>query len=171
MLVKKREDFRRSRSAALCIANIVFAVLLCPMSAWGWGNDGHKIVAIIAADNLTQAAQSHVTNILGVPADQIAAAMEATSIRPDWEFREEDPSTKPWHLSTFVCKTGERTFLSGALAVTASPVKSMSTQDASKKGATTGGALPAIWPSWSILSATSISRSMRRTTRTWEAIA
>jgi hypothetical protein len=108
MLVKKREDFRRSRSAALCIANIVFAVLLCPMSAWGWGNDGHKIVAIIAADNLTQAAQSHVTNILGVPADQIAAAMEATSIRPDWEFREEDPSTKPWHFID-ICLQDRRT--------------------------------------------------------------
>ena len=63
-----------------------------------WGNDGHEIVAIIAADNLTQAAQSHVANILGVPADQIASAMEAASVRPDWEFREKDPSTKPWHF-------------------------------------------------------------------------
>ena len=98
MLVKKREDFRQSRSAALCIANIVLAVLLCPVSAWGWGNDGHKIVAIIAADNLTPAAQSHVANILGVPADQIAAAMEAASVRPDSEFREEDRSTAPWHF-------------------------------------------------------------------------
>ena len=98
MLVKKREDFRQSRSAALCITNIVLAVFLCPVSAWGWGNDGHKIVAIIAADNLTPAAQSHVANILGVPADQIATAMEAASIRPDSEFREEDRSTAPWHF-------------------------------------------------------------------------
>ena len=85
-------------SAAARIAKIALVVLLCPVSAWAWGNEGHKIVAIIAADNLTQAAQSHVANILGVPAEQIALAMEAASTRPDWEFREEDPSTKPWHF-------------------------------------------------------------------------
>jgi hypothetical protein len=76
----------------------VLAVLLCPVSAWGWGSDGHKIVAIIAADNLTPAAQSHVANILGVSASQTAIAMAAASIRPDSEFREEDPSTAPWHF-------------------------------------------------------------------------
>ena len=85
-------------SAAARIANIVLAVLLCPLSAWAWGTDGHKIIAVISVDNLTQAAQSHVANVLGVPADQIASAMEAASIRPDWEFREEYPSTAPWHF-------------------------------------------------------------------------
>ncbi len=76
------------------------AVLLCPASAWAWGLDGHKIVAVIAADNLTPAAQSHVANILGVPADRrsIAVAMEAASIRPDTEFRDEDSRTAPWHF-------------------------------------------------------------------------
>lgn len=44
-------------SAAARIANIALVVQLCPDSRWGWGNDGHKIVAIIAADNLTKAAQ------------------------------------------------------------------------------------------------------------------
>jgi len=39
-----------------------------------------------------------VAKILGVSADQTASAMEAASIRPDWEFRKEDPSTKPWHF-------------------------------------------------------------------------
>jgi len=85
-------------SAAVRIAIIILAVLLCPVSAWAWGNEGHKIVAVIAADNLTPSAQSHVANVLGVTADQIASAMEAASTRPDWEFREEDPSTKPWHF-------------------------------------------------------------------------
>jgi len=85
-------------SAAARIANIVLAVLLCPVSAWAWGNDGHKIVALIAADNLTPAAQGHVANVLGVPSNQIASAMEAASVRPDWEFREKDPSSKPWHF-------------------------------------------------------------------------
>ena len=93
-----RYQNRVMASAAARIAKFALVVLLCPVSAWAWGNDGHKIVAIIAADNLTQAAQSHVANILGVPAEQIALAMEAASTRPDWEFREEDPSTKPWHF-------------------------------------------------------------------------
>ena len=89
-----------SRSAALCIANLVLAVLLCPVSAWAWGPDGHEIVAIIAADNLTPAAAGHVADILGAPADKraIATAMAEASIRPDTEFRDEDPLTRPWHF-------------------------------------------------------------------------
>src|SRR5271156_2955488 len=89
----------RSRSPALRIANVVFAVLLCPLTARAWGPDGHKIVAVIAADNLTPAAQSHVASILGVPADKraVATAMEAAANRPDNEFRE-DKSTLPWHF-------------------------------------------------------------------------
>ncbi len=89
-----------SRSAALCIANLVLAVLLCSVSAWGWGPDGHEIVAIIAADNLTPAAAGHVADILGAPADKqsIASAMAVASILPDTRFRDEDPLTRPWHF-------------------------------------------------------------------------
>src|SRR5579863_7090317 len=87
------------RSSALRIANVAIALLLCPVLALAWGPDGHKIVAVIAADNLTPAAASHVAEILGVPADKrsIATAMEAASIRPDTEFRE-DRRTEPWHF-------------------------------------------------------------------------
>jgi nuclease S1 len=88
------------RSRGLCIANVLLAVLLCPALVWAWGNDGHEIVAVIAADNLTPAARSHVAKILGAPADRraVATAMEAASILPDTEFREEDKSTAPWHF-------------------------------------------------------------------------
>jgi hypothetical protein len=86
------------RSPAVCLANVVLAAFLFPVCAWGWGYDGHRIVAVIAADNLTPAAQNHVANILGVPADQVAVAMEAASIRPDSEFRKTYPSTRPWHF-------------------------------------------------------------------------
>jgi S1/P1 Nuclease/Metal binding domain of Ada len=99
MLVRKRVELRQSsRSPALRITNVILAVLFCPILAWGWGNDGHEIVAIIAVDNLTRAAQSHVASILGVPTARIATAMEAASVRPDSEFREEDRSTAPWHF-------------------------------------------------------------------------
>jgi hypothetical protein len=88
------------RSSALGLANLVFAVLLTAVSAWAWGPDGHKIVAVIAADNLTPVAASHVATILGVPADKrsIATAMEAASNLPDSQFRDEDPSTRFWHF-------------------------------------------------------------------------
>jgi hypothetical protein len=88
------------RPPVLCVANLVLAVLLCPVAAWAWGVDGHRIVAVIAADNLTPAASSHVAGILGVPANKrsIATAMEAASILPDTEFRDEDPETAPWHF-------------------------------------------------------------------------
>jgi hypothetical protein len=92
-----------SRSPAFYIANVVLVVLLTVLlswaSAWAWGNHGHQIVAVIAADNLTPAAQSHVASILGVPADKksIATAMEKASTRPDWEFRK-DRATEHWHF-------------------------------------------------------------------------
>jgi len=80
------------------IRTVPLLVLLIPVRASGWGNDGHYIAAVIAADNLTPAARSHVASVLKVPTDKITAAMEAASIRPDSKFREEDPSTKPWHF-------------------------------------------------------------------------
>src|ERR1700674_2873957 len=89
-------EIEHSMPSAIRIVFLI--VLLVPVRAWGWGNDGHKIVAVVAADNLTPAAQSHVASILGVPANHTTIAMEAASIRPDSEFREEDPSTKPWHF-------------------------------------------------------------------------
>jgi nuclease S1 len=97
----------------LCVANVVLAVLICPLSAWAWGPDGHKIVAVIAADNLTPAAQSHVASILGVSDDKraVAAAMEVAANRPDNEFREEDKSTAPWHFID-ICLQDRRTDVS-----------------------------------------------------------
>jgi hypothetical protein len=78
---------------------LALAVLFCPVSAWSWGSDGHKIVAVIAADNLTPAAQSHVADILGAPPDKraVAAAMASASVLPDSRFRE-DRRTEPWHF-------------------------------------------------------------------------
>jgi hypothetical protein len=83
---------------SVLIRAIFPVILLIPARTWTWGDDGHEIAAVIAADSLTPAAQSHVASVLGIPKDKIAVAMEAASIRPDTEFREEDPSTKPWHF-------------------------------------------------------------------------
>jgi hypothetical protein len=68
--------------------------------AWAWGNEGHEIVAIIAADNLTPAAREQVAKILGTSADvqPLEKAMAIASIRADTEFREQDRSTAAWHF-------------------------------------------------------------------------
>ncbi len=60
--------------------------------------EGHEVVAVIAADNLTPQARARVAGILGVPdnSQAVADAMAAASIRPDTEFRA-DPKTHPWH--------------------------------------------------------------------------
>jgi len=83
----------------VCTASVAMAAVFLPIAAWAWGYDGHKIVAVIAADNLTPAAQSHVASILRVPVNKsaIANAMERASTIPDSRFRDEDSATAPWH--------------------------------------------------------------------------
>ncbi len=110
MRVKKSGELRRSsRSPVICMATVLLLGVLLPISAWAWGYDGHKIVAVIAADNLTPAAQSHVANIFGVPVDKsaIASAMETASTIPDSKFREEDGATAAWHFIN-ICLQDQR---------------------------------------------------------------
>ncbi|HEV2171249.1 MAG TPA: S1/P1 nuclease [Candidatus Binatus sp.] len=94
------------------ILAVAFALLLLPASAWAWGDQGHEIVAVIAADNLTPAAQSHVASVLGASASRraTASAMEAASIRPDTEFRAQDRATEQWHFID-VCLQDQRSDL------------------------------------------------------------
>src|SRR5580658_6410501 len=97
-LLRARCCMMSRRPAPLPTTRLVaaLALMLFPMRAWGWGSDGHRIVAKIAADNLSPAAQSHVASILGVPSERriVATAMEEASIRPDdSKFRDENPST------------------------------------------------------------------------------
>jgi hypothetical protein len=81
-------------------------------TAWAWGNQGHEIVAIIAADNLSPSARDQVGRILGIATDtsSVEKAMAAASVRPDTEFREEDRSTAPWHYID-ICLQDRRTDL------------------------------------------------------------
>ena len=105
ILVQRAPRAIRDSAAALWwrrgfVTSLASSLLLLPLSAHAWGTDGHKIVAVIAADNLTPAAATHVATILGVPADKrsVAAAMEAAAILPDTEFRDQDRRTAPWHF-------------------------------------------------------------------------
>jgi len=83
-------------------AGTVFAAMVSTLlfagAGWAWMAEGHEVVAIIAADNLTPQARARVAGILGVSDNPqaVADAMAAASIRPDTEFRA-DPKTHPWH--------------------------------------------------------------------------
>ena len=78
---------------------VLLEVLLFSYPSWAWFAEGHEIVAVIAADDLTPTARWHVAQILGVPADtgSVEKAMAVASIRPGTEFRKEDRATAPWH--------------------------------------------------------------------------
>lgn len=71
------------------------AILLVPAQCWAWGAEGHRIVAAIAADELTPAARTEVTELLGT--GDAAAGMVAVSTWAD-EIRRQRPDTAPWHF-------------------------------------------------------------------------
>ncbi len=53
-------------------------------TAWAWGDQGHEIVAIIAADNFSPAAREQVARILRTASDtnSLERVMAAASVRP-----------------------------------------------------------------------------------------
>jgi hypothetical protein len=71
------------------------AALLAPAQYWAWGPEGHRIVAAIAADELTPAARQQVAQLLGV--DDAAAGMAAVSTWAN-EIRRQRPGTAAWHF-------------------------------------------------------------------------
>jgi hypothetical protein len=97
---------RKSKRVVLSILGLI--LVLTP--AWAWSAEGHEIVAVIAADDLTPTGQSHIACILGVPGDtrSLEKAMAAASIRPDTEFREEERSTAPWHYIDICLQGSEK---------------------------------------------------------------
>jgi len=76
------------------------ALLTGASYAWAWGNDGHQIVARIAALNLTPKARRHVSQLLGVSSSPIAVAdaMARAALWPDTYLKNHAPKSKPWHF-------------------------------------------------------------------------
>ena len=67
-------------------------VILCgSLPAFGWGPEGHDLVARLAAAHLTPAAAARVAEILGS-----GTTMQAISSWPD-QIRRERAATGPWH--------------------------------------------------------------------------
>ena len=129
---ERLRNYRVLRS--VCVANmLLLAVLFRSGPAWGWGSDGHKIIAIIAADNLTPAAQSHVANILGVPTDRVTLRWKTPLSVRILSFAKKIDSRRLGISSIFVCEISAQTFRRGAPAGTASPLRLMNTRPVSKK--------------------------------------
>jgi len=76
-------------SAAIALAAFIFA----PSGVLGWGNEGHQVIALIAADRLTPAALAEVADLLGSDAIR---GMEEASTWADY-IRLSRPDTAPWH--------------------------------------------------------------------------
>jgi hypothetical protein len=69
------------------------ASALAPSTILAWGNEGHPVIALIAAGRLTPAARSEVADLLGGDARD---DMENASIWADY-IRLTRPQTAPWH--------------------------------------------------------------------------
>jgi hypothetical protein len=91
----------------------VFGAILMAPRSWGWFAEGHEVMGIIAAYNLTPAARTYVAQILNAPDDNrsVAKAMAAASIRSDTEFRREDRSTAQWHYIDICLQDSETDLL------------------------------------------------------------
>jgi len=100
------------RSLARLLAITVAITLVRASAAWAWGSDGHKIVAYIAADNLTSAARDKIAAILNKPrrARTVARAMAVLTVLPDTDFRERDRRTQRWHFID-ICLQDQRSDL------------------------------------------------------------
>jgi hypothetical protein len=73
---------------------LVAALLLLPAPAFGWGAEGHEVVAHLAALNLTPRARQQVAALLGGEAE---ASMAIASNWAD-EIRDARPETSTWHF-------------------------------------------------------------------------
>lgn len=74
----------------------VFVILMTP-TLFGWGHDGHRVVAKIAAKNLTAATRAKLVAILGTTDAGLEEAMAAASTWPD-EINKTATGTREWHF-------------------------------------------------------------------------
>jgi hypothetical protein len=82
------------------VVTCVLVVLCLAQNGWAWGNDGHQIVARVAAMNLSVKARRNVAKLLGVSSNptSVANAMAKAATWPDTFLRNHAPKTKPWHF-------------------------------------------------------------------------
>jgi hypothetical protein len=69
----------------------VLILMVAPPRAFGWGREGHEVIALIAEKNMTPAALERANAILG------GASLEEVSSWAD-EYRRDHRETGPWHF-------------------------------------------------------------------------
>jgi nuclease S1 len=79
---------------------VCVALLSAPARCFAWGEVGHRVVARIAASQLTPAARANVARILGVPNTQaaVASALSDAAEWPDAVARSKYTQTTVWHF-------------------------------------------------------------------------
>jgi S1/P1 Nuclease len=70
-----------------------FLALFIPSCVLAWGGDGHQIIALIAENRLTPAAQAAIHELLG---DDLNISDAEICMWPD-QIRRERRETAPWH--------------------------------------------------------------------------
>ncbi len=75
------------------------AILLFAPSAWGWGPEGHRLVARIAAGHLSAQAQARVQTLLAADGQDLATAMATAATWAD-EIKSQaiGAGTSDWHF-------------------------------------------------------------------------
>jgi hypothetical protein len=71
--------------------NLIATILVCGTPLFGWGPEGHALIARIAEAQLTPAAKARVSEILGPGSTIVSVASWADQVRPS------RPATGPWH--------------------------------------------------------------------------
>src|ERR1035437_5839895 len=79
------------------LASLTLSFLLAVVPAWPWGREGHRVVALIAAKNLSAAARAKAAAILGTNDAGLDAAMAAAATWPD-EINKPATGTANWHF-------------------------------------------------------------------------
>jgi len=70
---------------------LIILALCSTLAAFGWGPEGHHLVARLATERLTPAAAARVAQILGPE-----TSMQSVSVWPD-QIRRDRQETGPWH--------------------------------------------------------------------------
>lgn len=77
------------------IRPLLTLALLCPALAFGWGREGHAVVAQIADDHLTPQARMHVDHLLTL---EPGSNLESIA---SWADEHRNPATGKWHYVNF----------------------------------------------------------------------
>ena len=91
----------RDSTLCVCIFAVVFLALASPTLTWGFGEDGHRVVAGIAELRLSEKAKRGIRRLL--VRDRISDANVAM-----WadEIKGARPETRPWHFVDIPVETG-----------------------------------------------------------------